>query len=170
MYYFKCEQNLWTNSIWTYIITTLWMNQWGIFAKEFTSKVHSSHSKWPVCTFVFLQIFLAIRLIRELILSCCKLLLNCWVTIAKLLNQSFFWVPKLPVTAIGCYDTNARLFTYLNNRLFLHESKIWNYDGLCVNKKIPDENQRFDWIKSIHGYRLLNIGWFADINLFNHNP
>ena len=34
-------------------------------------------------------------------------------------------------------------------------------------KKMPDENQGFDWIKSIHGYRLVNIGWLADINLFN---
>ena len=33
MYYFKCEQNLLTNSIWTYTITTLWVNQWEIFAR-----------------------------------------------------------------------------------------------------------------------------------------
>ena len=47
------------------------------------------------------------------------------------------------------------------------ELKISNYDGLWENKKIQDENQRFDWIKSIHGYRLVNIGWLADINLFD---
>ena len=42
MYYFKCEKNLFTDSIWTsYIITTLWMNQWEIFAREFTSDVDS---------------------------------------------------------------------------------------------------------------------------------
>ena len=41
MYYFKCEQNLLTNRIWTYTITTLWVNQWDIFAKEFTSDVDS---------------------------------------------------------------------------------------------------------------------------------
>ena len=41
MYYFKCEQTVLTNSIWTYIITTLWMNQWDIFAKDFTSNVDS---------------------------------------------------------------------------------------------------------------------------------
>ena len=45
--------------------------------------------------------------------------------------------------------------------------KILNYDGLWENKKLSDENQRFDWIKSIHGYRLVNIGWLADINLFD---
>ena len=33
--------------------------------------------------------------------------------------------------------------------------------------KQKNENQHFDWIKLIHGYRLVNIGWFADINLFN---
>ena len=117
----------------------------------------SPHSKWSdVCTIVFLQILLARRLIRELILSCCKLL-----------NQISFEFLILPLTALGCHDTNVRLFTYLNNRLFSHELKILNYDGLWGNKKIPDENQRFDWIKSIHGYRLANIGWLADINLFD---
>ena len=40
-----------------------------------------------------------------------------------------------------------------------------NYDGLWENKKILDENQRFDCIKSIHGYRLVIIGWLVDINL-----
>ena len=33
-------------------------------------------------------------------------------------------------------------------------------------QKIPDESQRFDWIKLIHRYRLFNIGMLADINLF----
>ena len=50
------------------------------------------------------------------------------------------------------------LFTGLNNKLFSHELKILNYDGLWGNKKFPDENQHFDWIKSIRGYRLVNIG------------
>ena len=36
--------------------------------------------------------------------------------------------------------------------------KILNYDGLWENKKLSDENQRFDWIKLIHWYRLINIG------------
>ena len=34
-------------------------------------------------------------------------------------------------------------------------------------KKIPDENQRFDWTKLIRGYRLVNTRWLADINLLN---
>ena len=58
-------------------------------------------------------------------------------------------------------------FTYLNNELFSHELKILNYDELWENEKFLNENQRIDWIKSIHGYRLVNIGWLADINLFN---
>ena len=32
-------------------------------------------------------------------------------------------------------------FTYLNNKLFLHELKVLNYD---YEKEILDENQRFD--------------------------
>ena len=48
----------------------------------------------------------------------------------------------------------------------LNVLRILNYDGLWENKKFPDENQRFDWIKSIHGYRLVSIGWLADIDLF----
>ena len=41
MYCFKCEENLSTNSIWTYTITTLWLNQRELFAKEFTLAVDS---------------------------------------------------------------------------------------------------------------------------------
>ena len=44
--------------------------------------------------------------------------------------------------------------------------KMLNYDGFWENKKIPVKNQRFDWIKLIPGYQLVNIGWLADINLF----
>ena len=130
------------------------------FRRWFWLKRCSSHLKWPaVCTFVCLHILLARRLIRELILSCCKLL--------KLLNQNFFWVLNLPLTALGCYDANFRFFTYLNNKLLSHELKILNYNGLWENKKIPDENQSFNWIKSILGYRLDNIGWLADTKLFD---
>ena len=39
--------------------------------------------------------------------------------------------------------------------------------GLWENKKISDENQRFNWINLIHGYRLVSIGWLADINLLD---
>ena len=39
----KCEQNFLTNNIWVYTITTQIsrMNQWEIFAKEFTSDIDS---------------------------------------------------------------------------------------------------------------------------------
>ena len=78
MCYFKCEQSLLANSIWTYTITTLWLNQWEIFAKEFISDVGSG---WKDAADVqnyllyvrlsfYIQILLARRLIRELILSC----------------------------------------------------------------------------------------------------
>ena len=47
------------------------------------------------CTFVLLQILLAGGLIRsyltQFILSCFKLLLSCWITIAKFLNQICFY-------------------------------------------------------------------------------
>ena len=36
--------------------------------------------------------------------------------------------------------------------------KILNYDGLWENKNLSDENQLMDWLKSIHRYRLVNIG------------
>ena len=48
------------------------------FRRLFWLQRYISHSKWrAVWTFVFLQILLARELIRELILSCCKLLLSC---------------------------------------------------------------------------------------------
>ena len=41
--------------------------------------------------------------------------------------------------------------------------KYLNYDGLWEDRKFPDENQCFDWIKSIHWYQLVNNGWLADV-------
>ena len=38
-------------------------------------------------------------------------------------------------------------------KLFSNVLEILNYDGLWENKKLLDENQRFEWIKS----RLFNI-------------
>ena len=35
-------------------------------------------------------------------------------------------------------------------KLFSDVLEILNSDGLWENKKLSDENQRFDWIKSIH--------------------
>ena len=41
--YFQCEQNLWTDSMWTYIITTLWVGQSEILAKDYTSDIDSGY-------------------------------------------------------------------------------------------------------------------------------
>ena len=51
-------------------------------------------------------------------------------------------------------------------KLFSHVLEILNFDGLRENKKLSDENERFDWIKLIHWYRLIIIGWLAYANLF----
>ena len=50
-------------------------------------------------------------------------------------------------------------------KLFSPMLKILNDNGLWENKKLSDENQHFDWIKSIHWYRLVNSGLLADIGL-----
>ena len=42
---------------------------------------------------------------------------------------------------------------------------VYNYDRSCENKKSSDENQCFNWMKPIHWYQLVDIGWFVDINL-----
>ena len=47
------------------------------------------------------------------------------------------------------YSTSVRLFTYLNDKLFLRELQILNHDELKKNQKISDEIWRFDWIKLI---------------------
>ena len=44
------------------------------------------------------------------------------------------------------------LLTYFNTKLFSHDLKILNYGGLWENKKFSDENQHFDWVKSIRGH------------------
>ena len=36
-----------------------------------------------------------------------------------------------------------------------------------TKKKFSDENQRFDGLKSMHWYRFVNIGWLADIDMFD---
>ena len=73
------------------------------------------------------------------------------MTIAKLLNQNFFRVPKLPLTALGCYDTNAR---HLNNKLLSRELKILNYDGLRENKK-----PQMKINASIGENRFMDVNW-----------
>ena len=34
-------------------------------------------------------------------------------------------------------------------------------------KKKTDKSQRFDWMKLIHGYRLVSTGWLADASEFD---
>ena len=58
--------------------------------------------------------------------------------------------------ALGCYNKNVMLFNYLNNKLFSHEFELWRILG--KQKKLSDKNQSVDWIKSIHRYRLVNVG------------
>ena len=91
--------HVWTkfinNCIWTFTITTLRVNQWEIFAKEFTSDVDSGLKRSAHIQNDLLYICLKTeRLIRSnlthLILSCCKLLLSSWNSIAKLLNKNYF--------------------------------------------------------------------------------
>ena len=64
--------------------------------------------------------------------------------------------PQHKLLNYNCQVVNSKFllsfYTCLNNKLFSHELKILNYDGLWENKNFPDENQRFDVIKSIHGY------------------
>ena len=57
---------------------------------------------------------------------------------------------KLPLTVSGCYNTNVRFFTYLNNKNIITCFENIELDGLWENKKLLDGNQRIDWIKSIH--------------------
>ena len=59
----------------------------------------------------------------------------------------------LTVTVSICCNTNLTLLTYLNNKLFSHELKILNYDGLWENKIMSDENQHFT-----------DIGWLISVD------
>ena len=59
---------------------------------------------------------------------------------------------------------NVRLFTCLNNKLFSYVLEILNHDGLWENKKLLYKNQRFNWIKSIHWCRLINVGRLAGLD------
>ena len=97
LYPFQCEQSL--NSIWTYTITTLLVNRekclrWSLLQMLILAKILRLTFKMTCCTFVLLQVLLTGRLIRscltQLILICCKLLLHCYITIAKLLIKIFF--------------------------------------------------------------------------------
>ena len=67
-----------------------------------------------------------------------------------------------------CYSTNVRLFTYWNDKkLFSHELKTLNYDGLWENKisrmKFDAWLDKIDWL-----YRLISTDMI--IWLVHHNP
>ena len=62
----------------------------------------------------------------------------------------------------------SRAFHLFDQQTFLtwvENIELWWIMG--KQKKFSDENLRLDWIKLIHLYWLINIGWLADINLFN---
>ena len=48
MCYFKCEQNLWTNSIWNYTITTLWVNQWLRVSNQYDPRLNPVGSQFSI--------------------------------------------------------------------------------------------------------------------------
>ena len=64
-----------------------------------------------------------------LILLYITLLIHKLFTIAKLLNGNCFWVVKLPLTASGCYNTNFRLLSSLNNNSTHVSWKYWVMRG-----------------------------------------
>ena len=93
-----------------------------------------------------------------------------------MLNQTFFWVIKLPLTAFGCYDTNVRLFTYLNNKLFSEVKIIELWWIMGKQKNLGWKSTlRLDRINFIDIDWLISAGllistcltrWF---DLFNYN-
>ena len=102
-----------------------------------------------------------------LILLYITLLIHKLFTIAKLLNGNCFWVVKLPLTASGCYNTNFRLLSSLNNKFYSCELKILSYEGLWESENCRGEIRRFDWRKLIDWYRFVTIDWLADIDWFD---
>ena len=92
--------------------------------------------------------------------------------------QNSFWVLKLPLAALGCYDTDARLFTYPNNKPFFYmSSKHWIMMDYRKTKK--------SWMKtnvSIGWNQFLDIHWLISVcslistcltrwfDFLNHNP
>ena len=88
-----------------------------------------------------------------------------------------FWVIKLLLTVLGCYDTNVRLFTYLNNKLF---SRVENIESW----QIIGKQNKFGWKSMLRVDRIdfIDIDWLISIgslmstyltrwfDLFNYNP
>ena len=76
-------------------------------------------------------------------------------------------IVKLPLTFSGCYNTNVS-FSIIWIRNSSHRS--WKYLTMIhygKTKKFSNEYQRFDWIKLINWCQFANIGWLADIDLFD---
>ena len=82
----------------------------------------------------------------------------------KFVSTDYLVLFILPLTAVGCYNTNARV----------ENIELW---WILENNKISDENQCFDWIKFlmdidwlilVGSLVLTYLAWWFD--LFNHNP
>ena len=66
--------------------------------------------------------------------------------IENLLLAKYLISVTAPLTVSGCYNANVRLITYLNNKTLLtcvENITLW---WIMENKKLSDENQRFDWL------------------------
>ena len=93
--YFQCEQNVLTNSMRTYTITALRVDQWEILAKEFILDVTLATNmrltfKMTCCTFLFLQILLAERQYVDFSLNADKIVFKLLQIALKLLNHLCF--------------------------------------------------------------------------------
>ena len=76
-------------------------------------------------------------------------------------------IVKLPLTFSGCYNTNVRFsIIWITNSSHM-SWKYWTMMDYWKTKKISNEYQCFDWIKLINWCQFINIGWLADIDLFD---
>ena len=84
--------------------------------------------------------------------------------IENLLLAKYLISVTAPLTVSGCYNANVRLITYLNNKTLLtcvENITLW---WIMENKKLSDENQRFDWLILVDSLILTYL-----FDLFNHN-
>ena len=76
-------------------------------------------------------------------------------------------IVKLPLIFSGCYNTNVSFsviwITHSSHMVW----KYWTTMDYGKVKKFSNEYQRFDWIKLINWCQFVNIGWLADIDLFD---
>ena len=56
----------------------------------------------------------------------------------------------ITINSLRMLQHKCQAFYLFENELFSYELKLLNYDGLWENKKLSDENQRFDLIKLIY--------------------